>query len=76
YTQDPEKCTAIISCSAHYNRCFSLKSSGVTLKGCINSADCFDSISCCKKDLCNSGVPTGPSVLLLLLSSAVLTIFF
>nr|XP_029138493.1 prostate stem cell antigen-like [Labrus bergylta] len=74
---DPRSCTDIKSCAVIFNRCFSLKFNGtdVITKGCQNSLVCVGSISCCEGDLCNSAVPTGSSVLLLLVSSALITLF-
>lgn len=44
-------------------------------KGCQHSATCFPPIKCCEGDLCNGAVPTGPCVILLLLSSALMMLF-
>uniref|UniRef100_A0A3P9BR31 UPAR/Ly6 domain-containing protein n=1 Tax=Maylandia zebra TaxID=106582 RepID=A0A3P9BR31_9CICH len=45
-------------------------------KGCLNSAACVWPMSCCEAELCNSAIPTGPSAILLLVSSAILKFLF
>lgn len=47
----------------------------VVTKGCQTSIACGDAVDCCEGDLCNNAVPTGPSVILLLVSSAIITVF-
>uniref|UniRef100_A0A3Q3NJC4 UPAR/Ly6 domain-containing protein n=1 Tax=Labrus bergylta TaxID=56723 RepID=A0A3Q3NJC4_9LABR len=75
-TVDPRSCTDTKSCGPGFDRCFSLKFNGVTTKDCLNSLGCAVGVmSCCEGDLCNSAVPTGSSVLLLLVSSALITLF-
>uniref|UniRef100_A0A0F8CP78 Uncharacterized protein n=1 Tax=Larimichthys crocea TaxID=215358 RepID=A0A0F8CP78_LARCR len=44
---------------------------GVTIKGCQSSDSCSSPIKCCQGDLCNGVIPTGSSVLLLLVSSII-----
>ena len=48
---------------------------GVITKGCQISNLCVSPMSCCEGDLCNNAIPTGPSVILLLVSSAIITLF-
>nr|XP_020503109.1 lymphocyte antigen 6G-like [Labrus bergylta] len=73
---DPRSCTDTKSCAVIFDRCFSLPiGTDVITKGCQNSLVCVGSMSCCEGDLCNSAVPTGSSVLLLLVSSALITLF-
>uniref|UniRef100_A0A4W6CA50 UPAR/Ly6 domain-containing protein n=1 Tax=Lates calcarifer TaxID=8187 RepID=A0A4W6CA50_LATCA len=72
---DPKSCTTTLSCSDPFNRCFSLDVNGVTTKGCQSNAFCVKPMDCCEGDLCNSAIPTGPSVILLLVSSAIITLF-
>ncbi|XP_065805495.1 lymphocyte antigen 6G-like [Labrus bergylta] len=74
---DPRSCTDTKSCAVIFDRCFSLPiGTDVTTKDCINSLVCAAGVmSCCEGDLCNSAVPTGSSVLLLLVSSALITLF-
>ena len=48
---------------------------GLITKGCLNSDACVSPMSCCEGDLCNNAIPTGPSVILLLVSSAIITLF-
>ncbi|XP_059193705.1 prostate stem cell antigen-like [Centropristis striata] len=74
---DPKSCTDTKSCSVLFNRCFSLRIDGynIVTKGCQNSLACVDPIACCEGNLCNSAIPTGPSAILLLVSSAIFTLF-
>ncbi|XP_038550371.1 lymphocyte antigen 6G-like [Micropterus salmoides] len=67
-------CTQTSTCPDILNRCFSLNV-GVVTKGCQNSVLCVGPIKCCEGDLCNSAMPTASSVLLLLVSSAITTLF-
>uniref|UniRef100_A0A3Q3R6U2 UPAR/Ly6 domain-containing protein n=1 Tax=Monopterus albus TaxID=43700 RepID=A0A3Q3R6U2_MONAL len=66
-------CTYITSCPFMMDRCFYYYN--LTLKGCQNSIGCVSPISCCEGDLCNNAIPTGPSMILLLVSSAIITLF-
>uniref|UniRef100_A0A3Q4HLR1 UPAR/Ly6 domain-containing protein n=1 Tax=Neolamprologus brichardi TaxID=32507 RepID=A0A3Q4HLR1_NEOBR len=45
-------------------------------KGCLPSALCVWPMSCCEAELCNSAIPTGPSAIVLLVSSAILKFLF
>ncbi|MEQ2293977.1 hypothetical protein AMECASPLE_039124 [Ameca splendens] len=73
---DPKSCTHTEACSAVFNRCYSVKIEGIAVnKGCLASQACIPPITCCESDLCNSAVPTGPGVIVLLLSSALITLF-
>uniref|UniRef100_A0A3P9BR65 UPAR/Ly6 domain-containing protein n=1 Tax=Maylandia zebra TaxID=106582 RepID=A0A3P9BR65_9CICH len=67
---DPHSCTDALTCPAGMDRCFS-----TVTKSCINSVSCVSPMRCCEGNLCNSAIPTGPSVVLLLVSSAIITIF-
>ncbi|MED6291782.1 hypothetical protein CHARACLAT_027211 [Characodon lateralis] len=73
---DPKSCTDTEACSVLFNRCSSLKIEGVNVvdKGCLASLLCIPPITCCEGDLCNGAVPTGPGVIVLLLSSALITL--
>uniref|UniRef100_A0A8C2WZP9 UPAR/Ly6 domain-containing protein n=1 Tax=Cyclopterus lumpus TaxID=8103 RepID=A0A8C2WZP9_CYCLU len=64
---DPRSCTDTKSCSVIFNRCFSLRVDGKCLV-------CAGAMDCCEGNLCNSATPTGPSVILLLVSSAMITL--
>uniref|UniRef100_A0A8C4NZ11 Uncharacterized protein n=1 Tax=Dicentrarchus labrax TaxID=13489 RepID=A0A8C4NZ11_DICLA len=66
---DPKSCTDTKSCSVIFNRCYSM-----VTKGCQTSIACVGAMKCCEGDLCNSAMPTGPSVVLLLVSSAIITL--
>uniref|UniRef100_UPI0037E73E7E lymphocyte antigen 6S-like n=1 Tax=Semicossyphus pulcher TaxID=241346 RepID=UPI0037E73E7E len=74
---DPKSCTDTKSCPVIFNRCFSLKVDGFDMvtKGCQASLACVGAMSCCEGDLCNSAISAGPSVLLLLVSSAIIALF-
>ncbi|XP_039906475.1 ly-6/neurotoxin-like protein 1 isoform X1 [Simochromis diagramma] len=72
---DPHSCTNALTCPAGMDRCFSLTTSGTVTKSCIYSVSCVSPMSCCEGNLCNSAIPTGPSAMLLLVSSAIITIF-
>ncbi|XP_074495486.1 lymphocyte antigen 6B-like isoform X3 [Sebastes fasciatus] len=71
-------CTDKITCPINplilLDRCATVEANGVN-KTCMNSNLCHDPVKCCSTDLCNSAVPTGSSVLLLLVSSAIITVF-
>uniref|UniRef100_A0A3B4TEM5 UPAR/Ly6 domain-containing protein n=1 Tax=Seriola dumerili TaxID=41447 RepID=A0A3B4TEM5_SERDU len=67
---DPKSCIDTKSCSVIFNRCYNM-----VTKGCQTSLACVGAVDCCEGDLCNSAVPTGPSVILLLVSSAIITLF-
>ncbi|XP_054895635.1 lymphocyte antigen 6G-like [Poeciliopsis prolifica] len=68
-------CTDIATCPAQFDRCSSVEKDGVVAKACMLSSLCISPIKCCETDLCNGAVPTGPGVILLLLSSALMTLF-
>ncbi|XP_037830462.1 prostate stem cell antigen-like [Kryptolebias marmoratus] len=74
---EAKSCTDTKSCAVIFNKCYTLKVEGLNMvtKGCLNSLACLDRFSCCEGDLCNSGVSAGPSVLLVLLSSAFFTVY-
>ncbi|XP_033974381.1 CD59 glycoprotein-like [Trematomus bernacchii] len=68
-------CATVVTCASGFNRCFSAEYMGLKGFGCIPSKLCVDPFKCCSQDLCNSAMPAGSSPLLLLLSSAIITIF-
>lgn len=74
---DPKSCTDTKSCPVIFNRCFSLRVDGYNMvtKGCQTSIACHGAMKCCEGSLCNSAIPTGSNVILLLVSSAVITLF-
>ncbi|XP_039463717.1 CD59 glycoprotein-like [Oreochromis aureus] len=78
YHSDPKSCIDTTSCLPGFERCYSLKVVGLNAvtKGCLNSAACVGPMSCCEGNLCNSAIPTGPSAILLLVSSAILKFLF
>ncbi|XP_053276239.1 CD59 glycoprotein [Pleuronectes platessa] len=70
-------CKDTESCAVGLDRCGSLKVEGYGVyKGCLPNVACVAPIACCEGDLCNSAALTGPSVILLLVSSAIITLFF
>ncbi|XP_040898434.1 lymphocyte antigen 6G-like [Toxotes jaculatrix] len=74
---DPKSCTDTKACPVIFNRCFSLRVDGYNMvtKGCQSSIACGGAIACCEGDLCNNAISAGPSVILLLASSAIITLF-
>ena len=54
---------------------FSLYLGGLVTKDCIDSAGCIGLMKCSEGDLCIGAIPTGSSVLLLLVSSAITSVF-
>ncbi|KAM3610256.1 uncharacterized protein V6R79_001459 [Siganus canaliculatus] len=71
YCKNPESRT----CPAGMDRCGIVRENGVVAQSCISSLNCIPGMNCCDEDLCNSAITTGSSVLLLLLSSAIITLF-
>ncbi|KAM9743120.1 uncharacterized protein ACNS7B_010733 [Menidia menidia] len=69
-----KSCTDTEACSILSDRCYSVDL-GVVTKGCTNSNACLETMNCCEGDLCNSSLQISPSLILLLLSSAILTLF-
>ncbi|XP_062274414.1 lymphocyte antigen 6G-like [Scomber scombrus] len=74
-TTEPKSCNNTMTCPAGLDRCSSVNVKGLTTKTCLHSIACIGPITCCDKDLCNSAIPTGPSGILLLVSSAIITLF-
>ncbi|XP_038558386.1 lymphocyte antigen 6G-like [Micropterus salmoides] len=74
---NPKSCIDTKSCPVIFNRCFSLRVDGYDMitKGCQTSIACGGAIACCEGDLCNSAISYGHSVILLLGSSAIITLF-
>ncbi|XP_036954683.1 three-finger toxin MALT0070C-like [Acanthopagrus latus] len=68
-------CTDILDCPAGNERCSSVEVDGVITKACLNSGACVGPAKCCDTDLCNGAIPAGSSVLLLLVSSAITSVF-
>ncbi|KAI3372702.1 hypothetical protein L3Q82_023165 [Scortum barcoo] len=68
-------CPDSTTCSASEDHCATVKVNNLYNKGCLNNALCVQGVDCCKGDLCNGAIPTGSSVLLLLVSSAIMTVF-
>ncbi|XP_056273989.1 lymphocyte antigen 6D [Pseudoliparis swirei] len=68
-------CTLKRTCPTGYDRCSTFTVKDVVTKTCMNSKTCVKPMKCCSTDLCNSAIPTGSSVLLLLASSAIITVF-
>ncbi|XP_035515114.1 CD59 glycoprotein-like isoform X1 [Morone saxatilis] len=63
------------TCLPLMDSCSTTTVNGVTIKSCMLSSTCISPMKCCKEDLCNSAIPTGSSVFLLMISSAIITLF-
>uniref|UniRef100_A0A4W6CBU4 UPAR/Ly6 domain-containing protein n=1 Tax=Lates calcarifer TaxID=8187 RepID=A0A4W6CBU4_LATCA len=74
-SSDPKSCTWILTFPHPFDCYFPSCFTGAITKGCKESALCVKPMSCREGDLCNSAIPTGPSVILLLVSSAIITLF-
>ncbi|KAL0966056.1 hypothetical protein UPYG_G00290240 [Umbra pygmaea] len=75
YTCTDHTCTKLrnITCPAISDRCFTIITRWkVTSKGCGSSDLCRG--PCCDTDLCNSAKHVGPSAILLLVSTAIITL--
>ncbi|XP_042344566.1 lymphocyte antigen 6D-like [Plectropomus leopardus] len=68
-------CTNPQSCPVGMDRCALIETTNAVSKNCMNNSGCGDTIKCCETDLCNSAISTGSSVLLLLVSSGIITLF-
>ncbi|XP_054482746.1 three-finger toxin MALT0070C-like [Anoplopoma fimbria] len=75
YTCVGEHCTDTMTCPTNFDRCASVNMNGLFTKSCMSSIYVLAPLKCCSTDLCNSAIPTGPSVLLLLVSSAIISLF-
>uniref|UniRef100_A0A665SX48 UPAR/Ly6 domain-containing protein n=1 Tax=Echeneis naucrates TaxID=173247 RepID=A0A665SX48_ECHNA len=67
-------CIGMTTCDDS-ERCYSIQAAGVVTKGCQNKALCLVSGSCCDGNLCNNAITAAPSAIILLLSSAIATLF-
>uniref|UniRef100_A0A4W6C3B1 UPAR/Ly6 domain-containing protein n=2 Tax=Lates calcarifer TaxID=8187 RepID=A0A4W6C3B1_LATCA len=74
-TTDHKPCTWISICPENLECCFSTKADGVIAEGCQKSLNCVEPISCCEDELCNGTIPISCRVILLLVSSAITTLF-
>ncbi|XP_049907036.1 lymphocyte antigen 6D-like [Epinephelus moara] len=70
-----ETCTNPQTCPPTADRCAITKVNNAVAKTCTISGGCAGATQCCETDLCNSAIPTGSSVLLLLVSSSIITLF-
>ncbi|XP_059194214.1 lymphocyte antigen 6D-like [Centropristis striata] len=76
YSCTGKGCTNSVDCPPLFDRCSSIEVNGVVTKSCMSSIACGDTpLSCCQTDLCNSAISTGSSVLLMMVSSALITLF-
>ncbi|XP_036954234.1 three-finger toxin MALT0070C-like [Acanthopagrus latus] len=72
---NPNSCTEVMTCPAGYDRCANVVTGDVVTRGCYTSAACVTAANCCSTDLCNGAITAGSSVLLLLVSSAITSLF-
>ncbi|XP_036954367.1 lymphocyte antigen 6G-like [Acanthopagrus latus] len=68
-------CTQKQTCPTGFDRCTSVESNGLVARTCAVASSCNEPLKCCDTDLCNGAIPTGSSVLLLLVSSAIASVF-
>ncbi|TNN57307.1 hypothetical protein EYF80_032496 [Liparis tanakae] len=68
-------CTQRSPCPSGYDRCATITGKDMVSKTCKNRESCTKAMKCCSTDLCNSAMPTGSSVLLLLAASGIITVF-
>ncbi|KAL6113951.1 uncharacterized protein ACO6RY_04835 [Pungitius sinensis] len=67
-------CTDKATCSIELDRCSSTEVYSVVTKSCMSSKLCVAPMTCCSTDLCN-GATSASSILLLMASSAIITLF-
>nr|XP_040052147.1 ly-6/neurotoxin-like protein 1 isoform X2 [Gasterosteus aculeatus aculeatus] len=72
---DGKGCTNNVTCPSNMDRCSSIEVNGLVAKSCMSSALCVAPITCCSTDLCNGATPAASSILLLMASSAIVTLF-
>ncbi|XP_040052153.2 uncharacterized protein LOC120831081 isoform X2 [Gasterosteus aculeatus] len=68
-------CTNTTTCPSGLDYCSITGDDGVVTKSCMSIADCFAPKPCCSTDLCNGATPAASSILLLMASSAIVTLF-
>ncbi|XP_042339264.1 long neurotoxin homolog TA-bm16-like [Plectropomus leopardus] len=76
HTCSGKSCKNSVDCPPGVDQCAIAEKDGNVAKTCMLSALCIDPIKCCSTDLCNSATPTASSILLLLVSSGIMTLFF
>ncbi|XP_030271863.1 three-finger toxin MALT0070C-like [Sparus aurata] len=72
---NPNSCTEVMTCPTGLDRCANVVTGDLVTRSCYTSAACVSAANCCSTDLCNDAITTGSSVLLLLLSSAITSVF-
>uniref|UniRef100_A0AAQ4RP41 UPAR/Ly6 domain-containing protein n=1 Tax=Gasterosteus aculeatus aculeatus TaxID=481459 RepID=A0AAQ4RP41_GASAC len=77
YSCEGKGCTNTTTCPSGLDHCNIKEVNGVVTKSCMNSALCVAPIPtpCCSTDLCNGATPAASSILLLMASSAIVTLF-
>ncbi|XP_062418667.1 three-finger toxin 3FTx-1-like [Pungitius pungitius] len=69
-----EDCTNTVTCPFRQDKCSSTNIFGLVTKKC-SSILCVASELCCSTDLCNGATSAASSILLLMASSAIVTLF-
>ncbi|XP_077943264.1 uncharacterized protein LOC144386346 [Gasterosteus aculeatus] len=87
YQCEVKGCTNNVTCPSGFDRCHITGDDGHVEKSCMKSEDCLPPKTCCctdlcngaaassSTDLCNAATPAASSILLLMASSAIVTLF-
>ncbi|XP_037338899.2 ly-6/neurotoxin-like protein 1 [Pungitius pungitius] len=75
YQCEGKDCSDEATCPFGLDRCASTEVYSVVTKSCMSSSLCVAPITCCSTDLCNGATSAASSILLLMASSAIVTLF-